>query len=86
MFALYLVGLCALGAQLSAAKSVLHAKRDVPLQSWAERDRLHPEIILPVRIGLTQQNLDVGADLLAQMWVVLHNMPMIGSGFTLLEI
>lgn len=46
---------------------VLHEKRDRPLRMWAKRDRVDPSIVLPVRIGLTQGNLDKGPSLLDEV-------------------
>ena len=46
---------------------VLHEKRQsAPLQ-WEKRDRVDPSIVLPVRIGLTQRNLDLGPELLHEV-------------------
>ncbi|KAL8832256.1 MAG: hypothetical protein Q9191_000388 [Dirinaria sp. TL-2023a] len=49
------------------APHVLHEKRDRPLRMWAKRDRVDPSIELPVRIGLTQGNLDKGPSLLDEV-------------------
>ncbi|KAJ5604369.1 hypothetical protein N7510_009523 [Penicillium lagena] len=42
----------------------LHERRDVIPSSWIEGTRLDGKTLLPVRIGLTQSNLDHGHDLL----------------------
>ena len=46
---------------------VLHEKRDRPLRMWAKRERVDAPMILPVRIGLTQGNLDIGPSLLDEV-------------------
>jgi tripeptidyl-peptidase-1 len=47
---------------------VVHEKRDVghrfTTSKWVKRDRLEKNAVLPVRVGLKQQNLDNGAQLL----------------------
>lgn len=58
---------------LAAAKPVpethvIHEKRDVAhrftTSKWVKRDRLGHNAVLPVRVGLKQQNLDSGAEYL----------------------
>lgn len=65
------VGALALAAQASAravpanglSNHVLHEKREVKLsQRWRRDSRLEPDAIVPVRIGLKQNNLDLGAE------------------------
>jgi tripeptidyl-peptidase-1 len=48
---------------------VTHEKRDLTYSSWAKRDRLSAQDILPLRIGLAQSNLDTGHDLLMDMYI-----------------
>jgi tripeptidyl-peptidase-1 len=43
---------------------VLHEKRHAPPTRWIKRDRIPRSAILPVRIGLTQNNLEKGHDFL----------------------
>lgn len=44
---------------------VLHETRaDVPRANWKRGERINPESIITIRIGLTQNNLDTGYDLL----------------------
>lgn len=45
---------------------VVHEKR-APSGSWAKRDRVHEDVKLPMRIGLTQSNLDKGDDYLMKV-------------------
>ena len=45
---------------------VVHEKRQ-STSSWAKRDRTHPDAVLPMRIGLTQTNLDKGHDALMRV-------------------
>ena len=47
--------------------NVVHEKRDSAPVSWAKRNRVAPHVLLPVRIGLTQSNLDIGPDLLDEV-------------------
>ncbi|KAJ5231615.1 Aorsin [Penicillium citrinum] len=63
--------LCAIlaAAALSEAvpapiKHVLHEKRDKQHHDWIQGDRVESHAILPVRIGLTQNNLEKGHDFL----------------------
>lgn len=39
---------------------VLHEKRDAPLKHWTKRSTVDARAVLPMRIGLTQSNLDNG--------------------------
>ena len=61
-----LTGLLALAAASPVPDShVLHEKRDTSFRSasrWVKRDRLSGNTVLPVRIGLKQQNLHKGAE------------------------
>ncbi|CAK4031335.1 alkaline serine protease [Lecanosticta acicola] len=45
-------------------RHVLHERRDTSSAQWTKRDRVHSDVKLPVRIGMTQTNLDKGHDLL----------------------
>lgn len=49
---------------LPASDYVLHERRDVLPATWTEGKRLDGRTTLPVRIGLTQSNLDRGHELL----------------------
>jgi len=42
----------------------LHEKRHVPSQTWIKRDRVSSDALLPIKIGLKQQNLHKGYDYL----------------------
>ena len=68
LFSVFLFLAAALRAAAAPTTShVLHEKRQsAPLQ-WEKRDRVDPSIVLPVRIGLTQRNLDLGPDLLDEV-------------------
>ena len=64
-----LIGTLLLSAQSAAVPSpgsnlVLHEKRHVPPTRWIKQDRIPKNAILPVRIGLTQNNLEKGHDFL----------------------
>lgn len=42
----------------------LHEKRSLPSRAWTKRDRVSSDAILPMKIGLKQQNLHRGYDYL----------------------
>ena len=46
---------------------VLHEKREFLPKKWVKRSRLDNEIKLPMRIGMTQSNLDIGEELLMEV-------------------
>lgn len=46
---------------------VVHEKRFSPPPKWKRSARLHPQAVLPVRIGLTQQNLHRAEEFLNQV-------------------
>ena len=50
-----------------AAEHVVHERRDNVPDAWVKRDRLDPGATLPVRIGMAQQNLDKGYELLLEV-------------------
>ena len=65
--------LVALTAEVKAvpfpATHTVHEKRGSPPSQWMKRVRTHPDSILPIRIGLTQSNLDKAHDYLMDVWV-----------------
>jgi len=64
--------LSALVATVTASPAphlVLHERRDAPLKNWVKRDTLQAKTRLPMRIGLTQSNLDRGHGLLMETYV-----------------
>ena len=72
---MYILSLGLLSAALAAqaiaipvrADHVVHERRGYVPDSWVKRDRLDPAATLPVRTGMTQQNLDKGYDLLLEV-------------------
>ena len=50
-----------------AQSKVLHERREYIPQGWTKGGRVPSHAILPVRIGLTQSNLDKGHDLLMEV-------------------
>ena len=46
---------------------VVHEKRESKPLNWQKYSRVDPGTVLPVRIGLTQSNLDNGAALLDEV-------------------
>ena len=68
LLTLSLLGVIALQAAAAPTSShVLHEKRRYAARHWEKRDRVDPSIVLPVRIGLTQSNLDLGPALLDEV-------------------
>ena len=46
---------------------VVHERRDYVPRAWVKWSKLDARVKLPVRIGLTQRNLDLGHDLLMEV-------------------
>ena len=57
----------AIAAPARAIKYVSHERREFTPRAWQKRDRVDRAQILPVRIGLTQSNLDKGPGLLDEV-------------------
>lgn len=66
------------------ASYVLHEKREYDPPVWHRDTRLDGNVLLPMRIGLTQQNLDKGHEML--MEVSMHDSPKYGQHYTAEEI
>ncbi|TVY83605.1 Tripeptidyl-peptidase sed1 [Lachnellula suecica] len=66
------------------AGHVLHERRSYAPKAWAKRDRVDGSALLPVRIGMTQSNLDKGHDLL--MEVSKHDSPKYGKHYSAEEV
>lgn len=56
------------GAVPTPAKHVLHEKRDQSSYNWVKGARVERDAVLPVRIGLTQNNLEKGYDYLMDVY------------------
>lgn len=71
MYISSLVLLSAFAAQAVAvpvqADHAVHERRDYVPNAWVKRGRLDAAAILPVRIGMTQSNLEKGYDLLLEV-------------------
>jgi len=50
---------------------VIHERRDGVPKAWIKRDKLDRVTKVSVRVGMTQQNLDRGYDLLMEVYVTL---------------
>lgn len=50
---------------------VVHERRSRAPSRWVKRNRVHPQSKFPVRVGLTQRNLENGHELLMDVYVVL---------------
>jgi tripeptidyl-peptidase-1 len=63
-FALACVGVA---SAIPSVPYVLHERRVDTPKHWQKTARLAPDFVLPMRIGLTQSNLDIGDELLMEM-------------------
>ncbi|CZT06100.1 related to serine protease [Rhynchosporium graminicola] len=80
------IGFAAIAQSVAVPKShVLHEKRDsTNYHQWVRRGKISPSAILPVRIGLKQQNLENGHDYLLD---ISHpDSPMYGKHWTSEEV
>lgn len=67
-FNLAIVGaLAAVATATPFPSQVVHERRDYVPKAWVKRNRIDSGATLPVRIGLTQRNLDKGYDLLMEV-------------------
>lgn len=57
----------ACAAPAPSSMHVLHEKRDVPHSNWMKGARVNGSTFLPMRIGLTQNNLEKGHDWLLEV-------------------
>ena len=70
---LFILTLTAALAALTAAAPavpathVLHEKREYLPRKWVKRELVERNTMLPMRIGMTQRNLDIGEELLMEM-------------------
>ena len=67
-----ILGACLLIVRAAAVPTpadnhVVHEKREYAPRQWEKRAKVDPSVLLPVRIGLTQSNLDRGAALLHEI-------------------
>ena len=60
-----------LGLGIPTSNHVVHERRDNGLHAWTKRQAVHQSALLPMRIGLTQSNLDKGPDLLMEVYVTI---------------
>lgn len=73
MLALQFAVLAAIAALSSAApapsqvRHVVHEERKAPASDWVKGARIEANAVLPMRIGLTQTNLDRGEELIREM-------------------
>jgi len=65
IFAALVVAIIA--SPISTPSHVVHEKRSVPPRRWSRHSRLHPATVLPIRIGLTQQNLHRAEEFINQV-------------------
>jgi len=71
MLALQFAIVAAIAAFSDAApapvKHVLHEARQMPTSDWVKGARIEGSAVLPMRIGLTQTNLEKGYDYLMEV-------------------
>jgi tripeptidyl-peptidase-1 len=67
LFAAVAVLLATGSAVPTRSTHILHEKRTSLPRSWMRSDRVEREAILPVRVGLVQNNLHIGEDLLMEV-------------------
>jgi tripeptidyl-peptidase-1 len=71
MFTLKIVVVAAIAAFSNAAppsiRHVIHERRQAPSLDWVKVARIEKTAILPIRIGLTQSNIDKGHDFLMEV-------------------
>lgn len=48
-------------------RHVLHEERSTPSRDWVKGARIEKDAVIPMRIGLTQTNLDMGYDYLMEV-------------------
>ena len=68
----------------TTSSHVLHERRDRMPKDWMKWSKVNSKFSLPVRIGMTQSNLDKGHDLL--MEVSRHDSPKFGQHYTAEEV
>ena len=64
-----IVGAIAGGALAAPAPQthVVHERRNIDSDTWVKSSKLESSTLLPVRVGLTQSNLDKGYELLMEV-------------------
>jgi hypothetical protein len=50
-------------------RHVLHEERSTPSRDWVKGARIEKDAVIPMRIGLTQTNLEKGYDYLMEVYV-----------------
>ncbi|GAM86246.1 hypothetical protein ANO11243_042580 [Dothideomycetidae sp. 11243] len=85
-----LFAVCALALEATAvslpSSHTLHEKRDAPLKQWVKLSTVKREAVLPIRIGLKQNNLDNGVGEKLLLEVSSHDSPRYGKWYTPEEI
>jgi tripeptidyl-peptidase-1 len=66
-FAVFALACVGVASAIPAVPHVLHEQRVDAPKHWEKTARLAPDVVLPIRIGLTQSNLDIGDELLMEM-------------------
>lgn len=55
------------GCTAIPASYAVHEKRQSPPRQWTKRGRVQADAVLPIRIGLTQTNLEKGHEFLMEV-------------------
>jgi tripeptidyl-peptidase-1 len=66
-FAAFALACVGVASAIPSVPDVLHGRRVDTPKHWEKTARLAPDVVLPMRIKLTQRNLDIGDELLMQM-------------------
>lgn len=64
--ALVALSTAVIAAPTNVQRHVLHERRSES-ENWVKRDRVHSDVKLPMRIGLNQNNLHMGHDMLMEV-------------------
>ena len=67
-----------LALSVPRSSHVVHEKRDAIQRKWVQSHALEPDHVLPARIGLKHSNLDLGVELLNEMFE-LYPLPLPGD-------
>ena len=67
-FVAFLAGFTLIDAKPLQSRYDAHEKREVPSRAWVKRDPVARNALLPMKIGLKQQNLHLGYDYLLDVY------------------
>jgi tripeptidyl-peptidase-1 len=61
----------------ASVRHVLHEKREMPATDWVKGTRIEGNAVLPMRIGLSQTNLEKGYDYLSMSDIIVQSRPVL---------